>query len=487
LKLPLSIKTKLSISLSLILLIAFVAINLLSYNVSREALRRNIIGDALPGISKTIYLELQRELLLPIQASSQMAHDTFLRDWVMNGEQDRTKITKYLREIKKKYGFSSTFLISSRTLNYYHGQGLLKKINPGDPHDVWYYNFLKKNKEYVLDVDTNEAAQGALTIFINYRLTDYQGKLLGVTGVGLNMKQLGRKLHAFEKRYGKRIYMVDRAGVVQAHRDLGLVGKHNIHKQEGLAEIAEFVLAQTSDAPVSEYDASDQHMILISRYIPELDWFLIVEHFETLSMKGIREAFIRNLAIGTAVTILVIIINVLMVNFFQGKLERLATEDELTSLPNRRYFLAQARRELAQTIRYKRTLSLVMIDIDEFKQVNDTMGHPVGDQVLVETAQLMRQVLREGDLAGRMGGEEFAVLLPQTSDDEAREVAERLRRVVERWEVECGQSCCRVTISLGVATFRDSEETVESLLRRADQALYDAKREGRNRVCAQRA
>ena len=478
----LSIRSKLSLSLSLILLVAFIAINMLNYNVSREALRRNIMGDALPGISKTIFLELQRDLVSPVQTASQMAHDTFLRDWVMDGEKDESRIIKYLWEIKEKYGFFSTFLVSAKTLKYYHFRGVHKVISPDDEHDAWYYDFLKTGKDYVLDVDSDEAAQGALTIFINHRLNDYQGNLLGVTGVGLNMGEVGRRLHAYQERYKKNIYLVDHSGLVQAHKDPNLVGQRNIRKHAGIMEVAPAILGQTTDAPVNEYDTEEEHLILISRYIPELDWFLIVEHVEDNTLQDIRDAFFRNLVIGLAVTILVIVINVLMVNFFQGRLERMATEDELTGLPNRRHFLNLARREVAQAARYDRSLSLLMIDLDNFKRVNDTMGHAAGDQVLAETAGVMRQALREGDLAGRMGGEEFAVMLPHTAAKDAWEVADRLRRLVESWEVQTPQGPCRVTISLGLSTMRDKDESIEDLLRRADQALYGAKGAGRNQV-----
>lgn len=155
-----SIKTKLSLGLSLILLVAFVAINLLNYNVSRASLRQSIIDDALPGISNEIFHEIQRDLIVPIQVSSLMAHDTFLKDWILSGEKDISKIIKYLWEIKEKYNFFSTFLVSSQTKNYYHFKGLHKNISPEDDHDVWYYKFIDMGVDYALDVDTDEASRG---------------------------------------------------------------------------------------------------------------------------------------------------------------------------------------------------------------------------------------------------------------------------------------------------------------------------------------
>ncbi|MFW6055274.1 MAG: sensor domain-containing diguanylate cyclase, partial [Thermodesulfobacteriota bacterium] len=468
----------------LILLLAFVAIGLLNYNASRSALRYNIIHEALPGISNEIYHEIQRDLITPIQVSSLMANDTFLKDWVLKGEQDIARITKYLWEIKEKYGFFSTFLISSQTGNYYHFKGLHKKISPEDPHDVWYYRFIASGKDYDLDVDTDEAAQDALTIFINHRLNDYQGNLIGVTGVGLNMGKMGRLLHSYEERYRKNIYLVSKKGVIQIHTDRKLIEKRDIHHLEGIQNIAQDLLVEDRSKVIREYDRQDRQIIVLSRYVPEFDWFLIVEHEQGEAMREIKNVFVRNLTIGLVVTVLVIVIIVFVVNYYQSRLEKLATTDELTGLPNRRFFINQAKRDLANSARWGRPFSLLMIDIDHFKRINDTAGHEAGDLALKAIAELFRHTLRSGDLVGRLGGEEFAALLPQTDSDQAREVAERLRRFVEA-SASIAQGVNGVTVSVGLTTrvsVRDEGE-LEMVMKEADRALYRAKELGRNRVC----
>ena len=481
----LSIKTKLIIGLSLILLIAFAAINLLNYKVSRTALRQSVIHDVLPGISNEIFQDIQRDLLVPVQVSSLMANDTFLKDWVLNGEQDESRIIKYLWEIKQRYNFFSTFLVSAWTNNYYHFKGLHKKISPDDDHDVWYYRFISSGESYDLDVDTDEAAQGTLTIFINHRLNDYQGNLLGVTGVGLKMSEVGRLLHSYQQRYDKQIYLVDREGVYQVHPQQELILNQSIKNKKGMSEIAPELLNETASVPVvKEYDTSGGgHSIIISRYIPEFEWFLIIEHSEEEGLREIRATLYQNVFIGLAVTILVIVINIFMVNHYQGKLEDLATTDELTRLPNRRSFLAHAMREIANAERTGNQVSLLMIDLDHFKEVNDTCGHEAGDKTLKQTAEIMQSALRQGDLAGRLGGEEFAVILPGTGIASAREAAERLRDLVQKASLPSGVEECSVTVSVGVATCSDGEEGLESLLKRADDALYSAKSSGRNTVC----
>ena len=124
-----------------------------------------------------------------------------------------------------------------------------------------------------------------------------------------------------------------------------------------------------------------------------------------------------------------------------------------------------------------------MVDIDHFKQVNDTSGHAVGDQVLQQVAEHCRQELRETDVVGRYGGDEFAILLPESDPVAAAQVAERLRQRIARQPLNTTTGPVAVTISLGIAALDDENLTLDILLSRADQALYDAKQGGRNRVC----
>ena len=165
-------------------------------------------------------------------------------------------------------------------------------------------------------------------------------------------------------------------------------------------------------------------------------------------------------------------------------LEMQAHTDPLTGLANRRRFFEMAEAELARTRRYDAPLSLLMLDIDHFKEVNDTHGHRAGDRVLGSLALICLEVLRNVDVVGRVGGEEFAILLPETGLDGAMEVAERLREAIEKSAVVREEGVpLRVTVSIGVAILEDGTN-LDTLLNRADAALYDAKHRGRNRVRA---
>lgn len=165
----------------------------------------------------------------------------------------------------------------------------------------------------------------------------------------------------------------------------------------------------------------------------------------------------------------------------EAYLERLATTDPLTGLANRYRFFTVAELEIRRAARYGRPLTLAMADMDHFKRINDTCGHQAGDRVLTGFAALCRQILRPNDLIARFGGEEFALLLPETDLDGAVALGERLREAT--LALSMPDRSMRTSISIGVTVVRPSETSVDAALSRADRALYAAKQGGRNRVC----
>ena len=167
-----------------------------------------------------------------------------------------------------------------------------------------------------------------------------------------------------------------------------------------------------------------------------------------------------------------------------AKLRQLAITDPLTGLYNRRHFFELGSLHLAHVRRYQRPLSAIMMDIDHFKHINDQYGHHAGDQVLETFAHRIRDCIREADILGRYGGEEFAFLLPDTDCSEALELAERLRQAVDTAPIPTDVQFIPVTASLGVASYAPGNGmSIGGLLDCADQALYEAKSSGRNCVC----
>jgi diguanylate cyclase (GGDEF)-like protein len=166
----------------------------------------------------------------------------------------------------------------------------------------------------------------------------------------------------------------------------------------------------------------------------------------------------------------------------QVELQRLAAIDFLTGIANHRSFFEAGEQEIQRARRYGHPLAVLMVDLDHFKQVNDTYGHAAGDKVLVAMTASLRNHLRDIDVFGRLGGEEFAILLPETDLAGGWVTAERLRTAVAETAIDAGDVVLKITISIGVALLSPDDPGLDAVLKRADDAMYEAKRAGRNRV-----
>ncbi len=165
-----------------------------------------------------------------------------------------------------------------------------------------------------------------------------------------------------------------------------------------------------------------------------------------------------------------------------AELEKLATTDSLTGIANRRSLLEIGENEFNRARRYNRKLSVLMLDVDRFKQINDTYGHAVGDEALQAITRALASALRKGDSFGRFGGEEFLAFLPETNLDYAVAVADRIRITIAELCIFARKKSVSMTVSIGVTEYCESDLNIDDTIRRADDALYDAKHRGRNLV-----
>lgn len=465
--------------LSALLLVSFTALSIINYRTVADSIHDEIVSSSLPLLQENLYTEILTDLSPALSTASMMASDSFLMRWTEEGETEPQRVVEYLDAIHRQYGYFSVFFVSNTTGNYYHQSGITKQISPADDHDDWYYDFVASDEQYVLDVDTNEAANNRLTIFINYRLESFEGDLLGVTGVGLEMDGFAQFLRNTQEKYNRTIYLADRTGMIQAHPNTERVQTWSVAEDPALQAISDQILTPSETPTDAELVRDGDTYLISSRYMPELEWFLLVEQNETLSLRSARENLFRTILVGLLVSVAIITLSALTMRRFDLRMEELAATDALTGLANRRAFDRRLAEAESRSSRYGTPFSLIVFDVDRFKTINDTHGHQVGDRVLQRLSAVVSDTIRPTDVLARWGGDEFAILV-EGSLDEAEQAAKRIRDRLAQTEPPEE----RATVSVGIAE-RQADEPVELLLRRADQALYRAKEAGRDRIwCA---
>ncbi|MBU3915141.1 sensor histidine kinase [bacterium] len=291
-------KKKMILFLAAVLIIGFLATSIISYLVSRNSIRQSILKNELPLASDNIYSEIQRDLLKPIFISSLMANDTFFRDWIINGENDISEIRKYLTEIKSEYNTITSFFVSERSRKYYYPDGILKTISENETRDEWYFRVRSMKTSYEVNVDPDMANRDTMTIFINFRVLDYQGNFIGATGIGLTVDMVKKLINTYRARYNRDIYFFNEAGALILHsKNMKLVspGDFRINDIPGLRDFSISLKENNRD----KYNAQQvsENSLLNVRYIPDLKWYLVIEQAEDHTVDLLRKTLLINLSI----------------------------------------------------------------------------------------------------------------------------------------------------------------------------------------------
>jgi diguanylate cyclase (GGDEF)-like protein len=467
------------VALIVLMVVGFLATSVTSYFVARDSITSQISEETLPLTSDNIYSEIQRDLLRPVLISSLMASDTFLRGWALAGETEPEQIRQYLAEIQERYDTITAFFVSDATRNYYHPTGILEQVDISTPEDAWYARVRAMREPYEINVDSDTADRSRLSIFINYRVLDYSGNFIGTTGVGLAVSSVTGLIASYQQRYGRTIYFVDRLGNIRLTSGSG-VTETRLQDRPGLGVLATQVLSMPSSS-LSYRNNDGETIFLNSRLVDEFDWYLVVEQQGDATEARIQNALWLNVGLALGIMALVLFAAHFTLRSYQGELEQMATTDRLTGTANRHVFETIFEHAAKGSQRSNRPFSIVYVDIDFFKKVNDTYGHPGGDITLRAVADIIKTHIRSADVVCRWGGEEFMLLLEDCPDQEAVERAHRIRIAVKEREINFGRDSIRITLSCGVAQYRPGE-TLEALTSRADAALYAAKNEGRDQV-----
>lgn len=463
--------------LTTILLLGFTASASLSYLWANQSADDKILEDTLPLTGDNIYSEIQKDLLQSILVSSLMAQDTFVQSWVVQGEDNPEQIIRYLQSIQQRYKAVTAFFISDKSRTYYHSSGVLKVISPQDPDDHWYFNVAKLKQNYEVNLDKDSAAPDRTTFFVNHKVITSDDVFLGVIGVGLSSDIVIKAIDAYQDRYQRTIYFSDKQGNIVLH-GTSFQEVDNISQRPGMAALTSSILKQQAGSYT--YLREKANVFLSTRFVPDLNWYLFVEQQQAVAPK-IIDALWFNLGISLVFTSIIVFLTILKVNNYQRQIERLAGRDQLTKTLSRNSFEPIFENLINDAQVHKKPMAVILMDIDNFKQVNDRFGHLAGDEVLAEVANILKLNLRKSDIVCRWGGEEFLISLLDCELDQAQAIAEKKRLLIEATISTSDNN--KVTASFGVAKLAKGDCS-KKLFSRADKALYQAKNEGRNRVVA---
>ncbi|WP_159084036.1 sensor domain-containing diguanylate cyclase [Saccharobesus litoralis] len=463
---------------SFILFIGFITVSTISYWSARQSLSEQIVSEVVPLTGISIYSKIKEKLMAPIHISSLMAQDTFVHDWVKNGEADPDKMQRYLREIKQRNGAITSFFVSDKTLNYYHPNGILRRVSANDPQDHWYFAVRQSQQDYIVNIDIDTRDLQSLTVFINYKVLDTHGEYLGAIGIGLSVHSVKQLLDSHNPHQQFFIFFTDKQGkaMLQGESPRPILSLTDI---KGLSQPQAQTLLGAPNSTAS-FQQGTRTTHVNSRFIQELGWYLMISHTEQPWDNRIVRPLMVNLFIGLCISVLVIMVVFYTLRRYQSELERTAITDKLTNVANRHGFdmiIQQSKKQL----RDKQPCSIILFDLDNFKQINDTYTHMAGDLVILDAVDVVRSVFGSTESLIRWGGEEFLLVLPGHDARKAQQLAERLRyKMAERISYFETQPI-QFTASFGVAQWQ-TQESVNQLLYRVDKALYQAKQLGKDQV-----
>jgi len=453
-------------------------ITTINYYISIQTSEKQLKTVSLPLSLDNIYTEIQKNILQPYLISSMMANDTFVKSWLEKPDQDDQKIVNYLRAIKEKYHIFNTFLVSAKTKNYYTQAGLIEKLDLNNTKTKWYTDFLKIQNIHEINIDFNKKISSSLTIFINYKILNNKNSTIGVTGVAIKTTYINKMLKKFREKYNFKVTFFNKQGkTILSEQD------HNNYKSIDTSPLLKpyYKKIISKESHLLEVKKNNERYLIHTKYIKDLNLYLMVEVKLSTYTNNLKTILLFNLLSALAIVVFIVIVLYRIIQQHSKKLETLAFYDPLTQIYNRRYFETSLLGQIAISKRYKSNLSVIFIDIDNFKYINDSKGHDIGDEILIIIAKIFKENIREIDMVARWGGEEFIILLPYSDIKEATQVAHKLKNRLENYTKIKTILSYALKASFGVTQYKEGDD-LDTIIKRADDAMYISKKNGKNRV-----
>ncbi len=419
------------------------------------------------------------EIIRPLNVAYYMANDPLLVTFVEQQNIDQPRLLQYLQRLSNRYKMLTFIALEKHDLLL---DSENKKTSLTNEKAEWYQRLKRENKNHFADIGNADDPH----LFFDMKLYNNQEQFIGFVGVAVDLNHFSSKFKEFSNRFGFELIFVDsNNNVTLSSNNLMKIESH--HRAEEIINISELEWYQKLLTNEDIYQLSDTVVAVdddvrsVSQMpIQELNWRLFIISPPVDQQSEYWQLFLTRMGIFLVTILVLYFVFITIVEYFTKRLIEDSETDFLTKLPNRS-FIHRKSEELLCT---HHKLCLVIADIDDFKLINDNYGHIVGDDVLKEIASLINNNLRYDDVRGRWGGEEFIMLLPDTSTNQALEIIERLRKNIAETPFKFASSshALHCTMSFGISCGDTKETSLEQLLQFADEALYRAKDEGKNRI-----
>lgn len=459
-----------------ILMVIVMSISILSCVLSIKKMSTDSSESNSRIVAHVVSEAVEKALLRPITVSETMANDQGLRDLLkesgeVSAENVEERMAQYMNSIKEGVNYKMAFALSEKAQAYYTYNGISKYVDfSPDSHDVWYTEFVeyieKHDRRYKLNVDTDEDNGKTLSVFVNMRIDDENGNILGACGVGVEMDELQEILEYYEKEYNIKIDLVDADGLAQIDSDRERI------------ESAYLESKYLTGLGGEEFSYENlEHSSRLTRYMEVLDWYLVVEDLspEKLSVFRITLpslfAFFGGLVVMALTFAVISIREQRALNALEAR-RKASLTDELTGLYNRRAY-----EEDCAKIEREGMLSkycIIMMDVNGLKFANDNFGHAAGDELIIGSANCMMTTFGGHGRVYRVGGDEFVALI-KANREKLDESIVTFAHVTQNWK---GTLVKELTISVGAAVCEEHPEmTFDQVKELADKLMYEDKDE----------
>jgi diguanylate cyclase (GGDEF)-like protein len=463
-------------NIAVVFFVTIVTVVLTSYFTLKDVI--NSHNKQVQSAITPLFSLVTSEILRPLNVANFMANNHFIIDYANQDNIEKEYIAEYLKGISKSYNMLAFIALKKHKLML-DSDAKESLLNSTEPE--WYHRLKDLPGEQFSDIGNSEDPH----LYFDNKIRNKDGEFIGFTGVAIDLNYFASKFKEYSDRFGFELYFVDNNNIITLSSNS--IMKSESHHRESL-------MTRLSDLPwhqsLLKNNAADKNLstevmyttaegLLISQMpIQELNWRMFIVSPPAVEQNGYWQIFISRFVLFFFIVITLYLLLLNSINYFKARLIKHSETDYLTQLPNRSHIHSR----FDSIAKHNKDLCVVLADIDNFKSINDTYGHLVGDDVLRIVAEQLSHSLRKVDVIGRWGGEEFIMLLPETSAEQALIIVERIRENIAAisFPITTTSGTFSTTISFGICQLPLNNNAINDYIAAADQALYKAKSNGKN-------